>query len=994
MSHSVNEFLNWNVFRTLRLLIILLAPAVAVGQPRIRLYTVKDGLSQNSVTALFRDRDGYLWVGTQDGLNRFDGYAFTQYRHDPGDPRSLSDQYVTAIEQDKDGKLWVGTRNGLSLFNRSTNDFTRIYPDPAQKNFIQNPTYKIGSLPDGDLLVAISGRIFRRNHVDETFTPLQENQQFNANITVAGDTVWQIWSSNHACRLLPVREHQHPGSKVLGVPGWKVFGQQYDGRSTIWSYEGTAPGVTKLTKFNIRTRLWEPGSEMIPATVNQIIFTNNGEPWLGTTRGIFRRNLGRSFEQWNPEGVQPGSKVLSMHVSEDGLIWIGFANNGLARYNPDDRVFRNFRIGVNDPVFAAYECQDGRILMAAQSGLYRSDSIGEHKERLLPFKVTSVFEDGTRNIWAGTEASGVFLLSPMGKVLRNFRMNSTALPSNNIFHLAGDQESGRIFISTESGMAVADTWGIREIFDGSDSTRLNRRLNGNYIIHTHTDHNGHTWVSSNTGINVFDRSLDQVYSLHSGADTCRHIKRTIITGVFADRKGRHWISTLSGGVYRKTGDQFENFRSADGLSSDIAYGVVTDHRDRAWVATTKGISLIDPAGTITRLTEDDGLPATDFSLGGISIGKSGRIYIGSQQGLIIADPTKLNRQEYQPVVHLDVAQINYEQVPLMDSYDLEPNAAALGFRFSAPVFINAGSVIYQYRMAGLVDKWVSLTADDRMVNFTNLPYTGLVLELRAALSASGLSRAPVTRIRIDRAPPLWRNPWVYSPIAAGLLLLVVLFVRRREQRKLELAMRKAELDRTLSAERERLSRDLHDRLGAYAAAIKSNITQLERSDHLVQAPLDRLKSNAEEMVTALRETIWALQQDQVPVTAIGDRLKSYVNRIAPNFPDVRIQVRDLLKHEPTLTPGAAIHLMGIIQEALTNALRHSGCSLVEILFTGDKGFVITIHDNGSGFTPDADRTGYGLQNMRQRALESGFLLDISGKDGGTMVTVKYEAPVA
>jgi len=339
------------------------------------------------------------------------------------------------------------------------------------------------------------------------------------------------------------------------------------------------------------------------------------------------------------------------------------------------------------------------------------------------------------------------------------------------------------------------------------------------------------------------------------------------------------------------------------------------------------------------------------------------------------------------VVHLESAQVNYESVPLNVAFRLEPSGNAVTFRFAAPVFINAGQILYQYRMDGLVDKWVSLDADNRVVSFTSLPYKALRLELRAAMDPAAIENSPVTSIFIERSPPLWRNPWFYFPVSLLAMGTVAMQIRGRIRRKLEETERRAELDRSLAAERERLSRDLHDRLGAYAAAIKSNITQLERSEVTDHAPLDRLKKNAEEMVTALRETIWALKQKQVSLTGISDRLKSHVNRIAPDFPLVSLQVRELPGLDHSVTPASAIHLMAIIQEAITNALRHSGCTRVEIMFLGGRGFKVSIADNGRGFNSNPHSAGYGLQNMRQRAAESGFLFDISSTESGTTVTV-------
>ncbi|MFM8347814.1 MAG: two-component regulator propeller domain-containing protein, partial [Bacteroidota bacterium] len=758
----------------------------------------------------------------------------------------------------------------------------------------------------------------------------------------------------------------------------------------LWFFQGTSPAESSLRRYDIRKGQWTNQQSTIPALVSTIAFTADGEPWVGTDKGIYRRNNRGEFYRWMPEGVPPDGKVLSIHAGADGMLWIGFANNGLGRIDPEERMFKTLRTGVNDPVFAGYETADGKLLIAAQSGLYRSDSTGMQLERLLGMKVSAVTMDANGNIWAGTDGRGIYILDGNGRVRRNLTTAKDGLSGNNIFHISTEPSGKRVFISTETGLTVVEGQRVFRTMFGQQEDGTGSRLIGNYVIHAQTDSLGNLWVSTNNGINVFDPDLNPVRSINSEADTGRYIRRTIITGTTGGKNGERWISTLSGGVYKLKGQQVENFRSVNGLSSDVAYGVVTDHLGRAWVATTRGISIIDQtSSSIFRLTDDDGLPATDFSLACISKGPSGKIMIGSQQGLVIADPRKFRKPVMNPRVFLESAQVNYNPVPLASDYRLDPSGAAVTFRFSAPVFKNAGQVIYQYRVNGLVDRWVTITADNRVVSLTSLPYRSLVLEMRAGLDPRSIEDSPITRIGIERQPPWWRNPWVYFPFSLAVFGTVVMQIRQRIRRKLEETIRKAELDRSLAAERERLSRDLHDRLGAYAAAIKSNINQLERAEARDAVALDRLKKNAEEMVTALRETIWALKQEKVALTGISDRIKSYVNRISPDFPQVHIQVTEQPGLPHHASPAEAIHLMAIIQEALTNALRHSGCNKIEITFSGDNGFRVSVTDNGQGLTEDpiGGDSGYGLRNMRQRAAESGFLFDISGTNQGTTVTI-------
>jgi signal transduction histidine kinase len=186
---------------------------------------------------------------------------------------------------------------------------------------------------------------------------------------------------------------------------------------------------------------------------------------------------------------------------------------------------------------------------------------------------------------------------------------------------------------------------------------------------------------------------------------------------------------------------------------------------------------------------------------------------------------------------------------------------------------------------------------------------------------------------------------------------------------------------------ERISRDLHDRLGAYAAAIKNNVVRIERSDKNITDQLQQLKENAEEMVMALRETIWALQLTGVNLINLSDRFKSLVNRMAANYPDINIIFKEEILLDKELSPNEGIQLMRIMQEALTNALKHAGPSTIIVHIHGGKRMEITISDNGMGFDMEHVVHGQGLENMRQRALEAGFDFSISSNDSGTVVSI-------
>jgi signal transduction histidine kinase len=512
-------------------------------------------------------------------------------------------------------------------------------------------------------------------------------------------------------------------------------------------------------------------------------------------------------------------------------------------------------------------------------------------------------------------------------------------------------------------------------------------LTGTYVLHTMTDRKGYTWVSTNGGVDVLSPGLELQRKYNSDSDT-NTIKRTIITSVSEAPNGDKWISTLSNGLYRFDGKKFDHYGIKQGLESNICYGAVSDIQGSIWIATSAGINVLDPAtDRITSFGEDDGLADSDYTISSTSLTAGGYVHVGSSDGLVIIDPTKYKEDNRSLRVYLNEVMVNYESWPLENSFRLPPESKVVSFGFSAPVFINARKVIYQYRLKGFDSSWITLSADNRRVSFTNLPYRRMVLEIRAAPDRSLIETAIITSIPIEILPPFWRKPIFLFPSLLLTVVAILFTIRAYFRRKKEAERRKAAIEQSIYKERERISRDLHDRLGAYAAAIKNNVVRIERSDKNITDQLQQLKENAEEMVMALRETIWALQLTGVNLINLSDRFKSLVNRMAANYPDINIIFKEEILLDKELSPNEGIQLMRIMQEALTNALKHAGPSTIIVHIHGGKRMEITISDNGMGFDMEHVVHGQGLENMRQRALEAGFDFSISSNDSGTVVSI-------
>jgi len=972
-----------NIRINLYQIIFLCLSQLVRGQNGLLYYNVNNGLSQNSITCIYKDKQGIVWVGTQDGLNRFDGYRFRTYKHDAKDTTSISDQFVLSIQEDGGNNLIIGTRNGLNLFDKRKEIFYNISPDKEKRKEIQYHFPRIEPLTNGNLIISGPDNLYewtwktkklikRTNYLlSANYFSVYQNEYFQL------DHEYRVFRSNRS-------SVQDANNSSVYEDHIKRLNQFTDREGIIWLTERTDEGKTKLSFYDIKRNQWLNKQSWINGTVQHIYFDTNNQSWLSTSQGILISKDQQNFEplEVNRESVK--GEVHCSYTDEEGLTWIGFNNNGIGLYNPEIKAYHLYRSDINnDPAYSSVCLSDGSIWMAASSGLYVFDKTKVRKKANDQY-CTALTSDEKGNIWVGTKNVGIIVLNQRNQKILELNTDNSNLAVNQIFHLQFDSLHNRIFAATPKGLFVYSLINKQSQLLLAEEDKIA----GNYVLHSMSDKKGNIWVSSNLGLDVFDKDLKNIIRLRSEKESSP-IKKTIVTACAEDGYGNKWITTLSSGIYKYDGEKLWQFQIVNGLSSNYCYGVTGDQTGRIWVTTTNGINIIEPTtNKISQLTEQNGLPTIDYSIGSLHLDKNNKLYTGSPDGIVEVDPTLVTVSDnfFTPVI--SNVSVNYQPEGIKSDYTLSPGQHQISFEFVAPCYINAGKLIYQYRIAGINHKWVTVQSDNRIINLVELPFKTIRVEIRAAFNKAQLSNAPVTVITINRQPPIWRNPFVLVLeivlLISGLIWLIKFILKKRLDKKIK----EVEMMESIYKERERISRDLHDHLGAYAAAIKSNIIQAEKETNEKKILFRQLKENAEGMVSSLRETIWALQHEHISITAIGDRFKNNINRLGINYPDVNIDITENITSDMILSPSESIQLVRIMQEALTNALKHSYSSKIHIHIESTDHLVITIADNGKGFDQKADIHGYGIRNMKERAKEAGFELSIESSSSGTTLSIK------
>jgi signal transduction histidine kinase len=321
-----------------------------------------------------------------------------------------------------------------------------------------------------------------------------------------------------------------------------------------------------------------------------------------------------------------------------------------------------------------------------------------------------------------------------------------------------------------------------------------------------------------------------------------------------------------------------------------------------------------------------------------------------------------------------------------DSIFLNYSQNHIQIDFAAIGLLNANEYVYKYRLTGFEQTWQTThqpTAIKYILGPGNYVFQ---ISCSPVLSPNTVFTKTIT---VVIAPPWWQTWWFKILMIAIFVGLVALFVRQYLHRRYQKKIRALQLQHEIQQERERISRDLHDNLGAYAAAIASNVSAIQNSQSDKNV-LYQLKNNSQSIITQLNDTIWALNKEAISLTAVSDRFKIFLQKIQPNYPDIHITVEENILNDQTLSPANALHLFRIMQESVNNALRHSECSNVIVQINSGDAWNVIIKDDGKGFTGLNEKPvkGNGLKNIQSRGEETGWKIHWkSAYPKGTELTI-------
>lgn len=1001
--------------------------------------SLENGLSQSTINGIYQDQQGFTWFGTQDGLNRYDGYNFLVYKNDIKDKMSISDNWIWCIYEDTRNNIWIGTYNGgLNRFDRDKNVFVNYKFNSDDITSISGNNVScivedksgnlwIGTWGGGLNLFDRESNKFIRFGLDTLGTGgLSSLNVRSLMVDIDGMLLIGTWSGLNF--LNPITKKFTHYKKNKNDPGslsdnriTNIY-QDHDGNIWICTFEG---GLNRFDREKNKFIQYSLNSMRL----SSITEDNNGILWVATLdKGVIL------FDVKQNKFLNIKSNLLDKYsLSDDiintifkdrlGGIWIGTANRGINFYPQNRNVFENFSIseennkGLNNSfVRSILEDKSGNIWIGTRGGglnFYNRKTKRfnyflhnpSDTNSLSNNSVMALLEDRNGDLWIGTDGGGLAKFDKKNNrfIHHKFDKNDDkSLNSNYIMTLKEDR-AGKIWIGTSGGGLITFDPYIKKILRFVKTGKLANELSSNYIWSIMEDKNGYIWIGTwGAGLNRYDPKANINKIFYYNPNDQNSISNNTILSIYEDIQGNIWIGTLGGGLnrYHPESETFSNITENDGLPNNVVYGILEDESGNLWLSTNRGLSCFN---TTTREFRNfdlyDGLQSYEFNQGAYCKGKEGVMYFGGVNGVTFFNPKNIKKNENIPPIVITDFKIFDKSAKTFfkatDELQLLYSQNFFSFEFAALDYTAPMKNKYVYILEGFDKEWVQ-AGSRRYASYTNLDPGRYVFRVKGSNNDEIWNEAGVA-ITLTITPPFWKTGWFTISIVLSIIGITFMIVRYRINR----LKRKKEIQQEFSRkllefqenERKRISNELHDSLGQDLLIIKNSLEQFavdQKSD--LKDELLELSDLALQAVNEVREISYDLYPHILDRLGITKAIKSMLNKFESSSGIKFSQCIDEI--DGIFPKNIELSLFRIVQEAVNNVVQHSGAKscFIEIKRHKDK-VSFTIRDDGKGFNLieyldfSKEQNGIGLIGMHERLkLLSGKISISSSNDKGTEIT--------
>ncbi len=788
---------------------------------RVSLFNIDKGLTQSAVTDIIQDSYGFLWIATQDGLNRYDGYSFKPYRNNPLDSTSLSNNNINSICEDLDGNIWLGTNLGLSRLIRKTGKFVNYYSKNNDPQTISdNRVFSVYEDRNGTIWVKTISSVDKLNDDKKTFTRYPHfNDLFTfstdlSDFDIYEDTQGVLWvgTKDGLCfldrRLNIYKRYSHNPLEPNSISGDKIKCIYEDSDENLWI--GTDNG---LNLFNRNTqkfiRLFDKpskGVKLQSLVINSIIEDRNGLLWIGTDVGFSsfdpKTHTLTNYNDLNSNGeklINP--LVTSFCEDKSGILWIG-SFQGLIKLDIKPKKFNLYSKDSNEiPLFdnnfigSLNQDKSGFIWVGTWgSGLFQFNPLtqetiqfSESTDRNICNNfVHSIFINHNNELLIGTR-DGVQIYLPSSKqfvdYFSNKGINSLGLFKNNRVYSFTEDHSGNLWIATKIGLFQTNDKKLIGYYHNSTDTTT---ITSGEVYDVIEDKNGFIWAGTLNGLNKIDpRTKKIIHFVRNDSYTGTQLISNEVLSLHEDQKGFIWVGTNSG-LHRfdESTGKFKLFTTDNGLPNNIIYSIEEDGKGRIWISTNWGLAVLNPETELVKSYDvTDGLQSQEYNVGCSHKSKSGELFFGGIAGFNTFFPDSITSNKIIP----NIAITSFELLGAkekksisadgLDKVIIPQNFNVFTIDFSALDFTRPENNLYAYKMQGLSDQWIDL-GKKHSATFSNLKEGTYIFTVKGSNHDLVWNEQGKT-LKIVVKIPFWRGNVAYGLYGLLGIVSIILYLRNR-----------------------------------------------------------------------------------------------------------------------------------------------------------------------------------------------------------------------
>lgn len=1035
--------------KTLKITLLLFAlqAQLALGNQLTKYYfehiTITEGLSQNYITSIQEDTNGFIWIGTKNGLNKYDGYKSIEYSHSPNNSHSLCSNYIEVIYKDSQGKLWVGTDNGLCLYRTKSNDFSSIDFSSSPNNSTENrhilslyedkerSTLWIGTA--GGMLYSLD----LKDNKTLTFYPSAIDQMFIKEITQYENSLL-IGCANNGLFHLDLTE-----GKAL----YKKTSDSLLGKLTITSFFTDKQGDLWIGTRNKGMINYKNHQNALPNRNILDLYAYNDSIILVGTEGdglicYNRFNGSTQVIDTRQESINLNSDAITcLYTDSSGILWVGTTNGGVNKYDPHKNNFHHLSLlSESDPksvMHSVYAMQSlgqnallagldakGIYTLHRETGLIEKNTLSLVKET----SINTILKDSRNIIWLGTYKKSLKLIGSAGATSRIKLLIEKQLPTTVSVKTICEDYKHRIWIGTSDAGVFCYNPDDNTMKSYKNAFDIHLRPNG--IMNIYEDNERQLWVGTACGLFRYSTTKDDFELLFfPDKETPLSPYNTILP--ICKIENSLWLGTRQGLIKLSTKEKgFETFGRSRGLPSESIKGLLHDPSGNdLWISTDKGLSKMNLASEkITTFGLEDGIVGCEFNDMSFLKDENGYFYFGSVDGICWFHPDLIRTNQNVPKLAITNYRLynhklingaveRMSMIPTMENQTIKMpyNESIFSIDYVALSYTNSNKNQYSYKLEGYDNEW-QYVGDQRMATYTNLS-PGTYLFKVIAANNDGKWNMEGSSLEIMILPPWWRTPWAYMLyilLAGGVMVASVRFYMNRLKMKNQLA-------------NEHFKRDQLEKIDQLKTQFFSNIThELRTPLTLIISPIERLllnkvsqnlqreyigiiHENAEKLLGLVNQLLDFSKADsgnfQFKPTAINitELVKSKVDSFLLLAEQKKISLHFISDEENLTSIADSVIIERIVFNLLSNAIKYtSENGHVNVQLQSDQTghparLLLIVKDTGKGISPDkqalifdrfyqleedvANGTGIGLSLVKSLVELHGGVINVESEVG-------------